>query len=232
MRPHGAQCALLELLGKHNLPARMLDPARCGIVVEIDGLGWWPKAATLDYFEQHHDGKLPPGIYRTLTPGTADAWLTALADYGTMSFADVAQAAIRLAADGFPMYRFLAAGVQAAPQSYSAAPSTKAVYLPQGRPPRKGEMFQQKDLAATLRQLASIEADHRKQGPAAALRAARDFVYKGELAQKIVAFCKAQGGLMTMEDLAAFHVRRDPRRPRAKMRRPAGRKPRAPPTSA
>ena len=178
-------------------------------VVEIDGLGWWPKAATLDYFEQHHAGKLPPGIYRTLTPGAADAWFTALADYGTMSFADAAQAAIALAAEGFPMYRFLAAGVQAAPQLYSAAPSTKAVYLPHDRPPGKGELFRQKDLAATLRQLASIETDHRRQGRAAALRAARDFVYKGELAQKIVAFCQAEGGLMTLEDLAAFRVRRD-----------------------
>jgi len=179
-------------------------------VVEIDGLGWWPKAATLDYFQKHHDGKLPPGIYRTLTPGAADAWFTALAEYGTMSFADVAEAAIRLAHDGFPMYRFLAAGVQASPQLYTAAASTNAVYLPDGRPPRKGEMFYQKDLAATLSELVSIEADHRKQGRAAALKAARNFVYQGELARKIIAYCRSEGGLMTLDDLAAYHVRRDP----------------------
>lgn len=52
-------------------------------IVEIDDLGWWPKAATLDYFQQHHGGKLPPGTYRTLTPGAADAWFTALAQTGS-----------------------------------------------------------------------------------------------------------------------------------------------------
>jgi gamma-glutamyltranspeptidase/glutathione hydrolase len=179
-------------------------------IVEIDGLGWFPKAATLAYFEQHHGGKLPPGIHRTLTPGAADAWFTALAEYGTLRFADVAQAAIDLAEHGFPMYRFLADALQGAPQLYTAAPSTQAVYLPQGRSPRKGEIFYQKDLAATLRRLVAIEAAQPRSDRTGALRAARDFVYKGELAERIVAFCQAQGGLMTMEDLAAFHVRRDP----------------------
>jgi len=178
-------------------------------IVEIDGLGWWPKAATLDYFQQHHDGKLPPGIHRTLTPGAADAWFTALAQYGTLSFGEVAEAAIKLAGDGFPMYRFLASAIQTAPQMYTSAPSTKAVFMPQGRAPKRGELFYQKDLGASLRQLAEIEAANRKAGRIAALQAARDVVYKGTLAQTIIDFCRAEGGLMTMEDLAAFHVRQD-----------------------
>src|SRR5687768_7457162 len=51
-------------------------------VVSLDGLGVFPRAMSLDYLHQHHGGKLPPGMLRTLTPGAADAWITALARYG------------------------------------------------------------------------------------------------------------------------------------------------------
>ena len=179
-------------------------------VVTIDGLGVWPQAASVDYFQRHHQGKLPPGILRALTPGAADAWFTALAQHGTMRFADVAAAAISLADDGFPTYRYLAAAVQSAPETYTRWPGNAEVFLPQGRPPKIGEMFYQKDLAATLRQLVAIEESHRADGRLRALQAARDDVYKGELAEKIVAFCQAEGGLLTMHDLAAYAVRDEP----------------------
>jgi gamma-glutamyltranspeptidase/glutathione hydrolase len=57
--------------------------------VTIDGLGVFPKTLSVDYLQRHHQGKFPAGILRALTPGAADAWLTALAHYGTMRFGDV-----------------------------------------------------------------------------------------------------------------------------------------------
>jgi gamma-glutamyltranspeptidase/glutathione hydrolase len=113
-------------------------------VVTIDGLGVWPQAASIDYFQQQHQGKLPAGILRALTPGAADAWFTALGQYGTMRFADVAAAAMSLADNGFPTYRYLAAAVQNSPETYTRWPASAAVFLPQGRPPRVGELFYQK----------------------------------------------------------------------------------------
>jgi gamma-glutamyltranspeptidase / glutathione hydrolase len=179
-------------------------------VVTIDGLGVFPKALSLDYLQRHHQGKLPAGLLRALTPGAADAWFTALARYGTMHFGDVAAPAIELADRGFPMYRYLATAVQTAPETYRRYAGNAAVFLPHGRPPVVGEMFYQKDLAATLRQLVTVEESHRGQGREQALQAARDVVYRGELAEKIVAFCQAQGGLLTMADLADYRVRCDP----------------------
>ncbi|MAQ54340.1 MAG: gamma-glutamyltransferase, partial [Chloroflexi bacterium] len=38
-------------------------------VVEIDGLGVWPQAASVDYFKKNHGGKLTPGVMNSLTPG-------------------------------------------------------------------------------------------------------------------------------------------------------------------
>jgi gamma-glutamyltranspeptidase/glutathione hydrolase len=178
--------------------------------VTIDGLGVFPKALSLEYLQRHHQGKLPVGLLRALTPGAADAWFTALARYGTMRFGDVVAPTIELAERGFPMYRYLATAVQTAPETYRRYPGNAAVFLPNGRPPVVGEMFYQKDLAATLRHLVAVEDAHRAQGREQALQAARDVIYTGELAEKIVAFCQAEGGLLTMADLADYRVRCDP----------------------
>jgi gamma-glutamyltranspeptidase/glutathione hydrolase len=77
-------------------------------VVVLNGLGGWPKAATVELFRREHGGQIPVGIRRTVVPAAPDAWITALQRYGTLSFGEVAGAAIRLARDGFPMHWFMA----------------------------------------------------------------------------------------------------------------------------
>ena len=66
-------------------------------VVTISGLGWWPRAASLDRFVSEFDGHVPTGILRTVVPAAPDAWIAALRRYGTMGFAEVASAAVRYA---------------------------------------------------------------------------------------------------------------------------------------
>ena len=72
-----------------------------GKIVTIAGLGHWPKRFPSDLFMREHGGKMPLGILRTVVPAAPDAWITALTDYGTMSFGDVANAAVRYAREGF-----------------------------------------------------------------------------------------------------------------------------------
>ena len=72
-------------------------------VETISGLGRWPQAASIDYFRKYHGGDLPPGILRTLTPASPDAWLTALARFGTMTFEQVIQPALDLVENGHPV---------------------------------------------------------------------------------------------------------------------------------
>ena len=179
-------------------------------VVTVDGLGVWPKAASVEYFHQRHGGKIPAGVLSSLTPAAADSWITSLSRFGTMTFGEVASAAIDLAGNGFPMYRYLAGRFKAAFDQYSAYPSTAEIYLPGGRAPQQGEMFYQKDLAATLSRIADIESSHAGEGREAALRAARDHIYTGELARRIVAFNQEMGGLLTDDDLARYHVQVTP----------------------
>ncbi len=175
-------------------------------VVTVDGLGVWPKAASVEYFRKNHKGAIPPGVLSSLTPAAADSWLTSLSRFGTMTFGQVASTAIDLAGKGFPMYRYLAGRFKTAFNQYNAHPSTAEIYLPGGRAPEQGEMFYQKDLAATLSTIADIESYNAGNGREAALKAARDYIYTGDLGRRIVAFNREMGGLLTQEDLAGYHV--------------------------
>ena len=67
----------------------IIHDAASGETRSISGLGRWPKAASIDYFVKNCDSQLPPGVLRTVTPSAADAWITALRLYGTMSFEQV-----------------------------------------------------------------------------------------------------------------------------------------------
>jgi gamma-glutamyltranspeptidase/glutathione hydrolase len=179
-------------------------------VTTIDGLGVWPKAASVEYFQKNHGGQMPPGVLRSITPAAADAWITALTRFGTMTFGQVAASAIELAGNGFPMYRYLAGRFKTAFDQYNTYPSTAEIFLPGGRPPEQGEMFYQRDLAATLAKVTEVEDSNKGQGREAALKASRDYIYTGELGRKIAAYNQEMGGLLTEDDLARYHVQVTP----------------------
>lgn len=173
--------------------------------VTISGLGTWPKAASAEYFAREHGGAIPEGILRTVVPGAPDAWITAVERYGTMRFADVAAAAIRLARDGFPAYAFLTERLKEYEKSYRRFPSNVDIYMPGGRLVEPGELFVQADLARTLQYMVDEEAAA-PGGREAGLAAARRAFYEGDIARTIVAFHEANGGFMTMADMAGFRV--------------------------
>ncbi|MCC7486925.1 MAG: gamma-glutamyltransferase family protein [Burkholderiales bacterium] len=179
-------------------------------VVNIDGLGTWPLAASIDAFRRDHGGAMPPGILRTVMPAAPAAWLKALAEHGTMSFGEVAQSAIRLAREGFAMHGFMADYIREHEAVYRRWPASAAVFLPGGRPPRAGENFVQRDLAASLQYMADEETAHRGKGRSAGLRAARDAFYRGDIARKIAHYHRENGGWVTLADLAEFDVRVEP----------------------
>jgi gamma-glutamyltranspeptidase/glutathione hydrolase len=174
-------------------------------LVTIAGLGGWPKALERDFFQKHHGGKIPKGVLRTVVPAAPDAWITALSQWGTMSFGEVAESAIGFAREGFPVYPLMSEIITEHEAEYRQFPSNVALYLPHGRPPRVGEVFVQKDLAATMQFMADEEAAvAARRGRQAGLQAARDAFYTGDIARAIVAHQKSEGGLLSAEDLANY----------------------------
>ena len=190
---------------------RIIHTAKVKKVHCIDGLGVWPKLITPDYFQQRHGGKIPPGVERCVVPAAPDAWITALSNYGTMSFGEVASAAIRFASKGFPVYGLLSQFIETHRKDYQRWPSSARVFLPKGRVPQVGEVFVQSELGRTLQFLADEERKvARKQGRKAGLKAARDAFYKGDIAREVCKFIEKEGGLMRFNDFADFSVKLEP----------------------
>jgi gamma-glutamyltranspeptidase / glutathione hydrolase len=172
--------------------------------VTISGLGWWPRAARLETFVKHHAGAIPLGVLRTVVPAAPDAWITALDRYGTMSFGDVAAAAIRYARDGFTMHPVMAHWIAKNVDSYRRWPQNAAIYLPHGRPPSDGEPFVQTDLARALTFMVDEERAASARGRAAGLAAARDAFYRGDLATAIVRHHREHDGWLSAKDLEEY----------------------------
>ena len=207
-----------DLVNVAGVAPIMLWTPETGEVVNIDGLGTWPAAMTPELFEREHGGEVPVGLLRTVVPGSPAAWLVALERFGSMSFADTAHAAIRLARDGFAIDAFMCAIIADNEVAYRRWPSNAAIYLPEGRPPRAGERFLQRDLASTLQYMADQEAACAGKGRAAGIRAAYDAFYRGDIARTITDYHRRNGGLLSMQDMAQYRVRREPS---ATTRRPA-----------
>ena len=176
----------------------------------IDGLGVWPKMITPDFFQKFHGGKIPANELRSVVPAAPDSWITALERFGTMTFGEVASAAIRFASEGFPMYPLMSEFITANQSSYERYPASQKIFLPKGKPPVPGEMFVQADLGRTLQYMADVEKANKRKGRKLALRAARDAFYKGDIAAAIVKHHKKVGGLMRMEDFTEFSVKFEP----------------------
>ena len=176
----------------------------------ISGLGVWPAAASSEYFRRHHGGRIPNGILRTVVPAAPDAWITALERWGTFTFGDCAAAAIRLANDGFATYPLLCDWIAHDLDTIRHWPGNAAVYLPNGRPPRVGEVLKHEDLARTLRFLADEETAHAGRGRHAGLAAVRRAFYKGDIATQIAAHQRENGGLLSARDMARFGVGIEP----------------------
>ncbi|HVN27298.1 MAG TPA: gamma-glutamyltransferase family protein [Candidatus Binataceae bacterium] len=193
-------------------------------VVAINGNMMAPARATIAHYRSlglelvPHSGLLAAGV-----PAAFDALMTALAEFGTMSLAQVMEPALMLANDGFPMHVGLAgdiidasnpqhAGAGASLRTYrnkflTEWPSTARVYLPEGEVPPVGAIVKNPSLARFYRMLLDAEASAKNRGRESALRAAADRFYRGDIAMEIAAWSDANGGLLQASDLAAFKTR-------------------------
>jgi gamma-glutamyltranspeptidase/glutathione hydrolase len=176
-------------------------------VWSVNAEGTAPKLATIDWYKQHQDGKLPvdDSLLAGTVPGDVDAWYILLSRWGTKSFAEVLAPAIELAADGYPLPRGDARSF--ASKRMAKYPSSVRVYAPDGKKWKEGEVFRNTELAHTLRRLVEAEQQAAAQGREAGLRAARDRFYKGDIAREMAAFSEENGGLFRYEDFASYSAK-------------------------
>jgi gamma-glutamyltranspeptidase/glutathione hydrolase len=209
----GAVCTMYDVLSWGGETQALIFNPKTGRVVALNALGVAPTGATPEFYKSKGYAYPPEyGPLSAVTPGTPGGLLTMLAEFGTMSLAEVLTPALGMAKNGYPMDKETAERIEKDKERIKGWPYSRAVLLPHAgeafEAPRPGEVFRQPDLAATLAKLIEAERQALAAGKSRkdAILAAYDRFYKGDIAREFVRGSKEQGGLITMEDLAAWKV--------------------------
>jgi gamma-glutamyltranspeptidase/glutathione hydrolase len=208
-----AGCTMWDTLGCGGETQALIYNPNTKKVIGINALGAAPTGATAAYYRSK-GYKFPPeyGPLAAVTPGTVGGLLTMLAEYGKLGLKDVVAPAIQMA-DGYPIEAQLIRSIERDKKWIKQWKYSPAVFLPHVGEEREtaepGEIFVQKDLAATWRKLVEAEQQALKAGKTRkqAIYAAYDRFYKGDIAREIVRGVQEDGGLFTMQDLANWKVR-------------------------
>jgi gamma-glutamyltranspeptidase/glutathione hydrolase len=164
--------------------------AKSGTLTGLNASGWAPKSASAKRLRDKNVTRMPTyGIDTVTVPGVVDGWTKLLEKFGRKKLSDVLQPAIAIADEGFPVTEWTSRLWNSSATLLRRDPAAAQTYLPGNQAPKVGQIFRNPDLAASLRALAA---------------GGRDVFYKGALAQKIVAESTAQGGVMTLDDLAEY----------------------------
>ncbi|MCL4217172.1 MAG: gamma-glutamyltransferase [Candidatus Hydrogenedentes bacterium] len=115
-------------------------------------------------------------------PGCVSGWKALHDKLGRASVESVLGPAMTAAREGFPLSPIIAGEWPFDAEKY---PTLAKAYMPNGKAPRFGEIFVNDDMANTFEIL---------------IRDGFDAFYKGEIAERIVEFSKAQGGRFSMRD--------------------------------
>jgi gamma-glutamyltranspeptidase/glutathione hydrolase len=137
--------------------------------------------------DSNHNGYLSIGV-----PGTVAGLILALEKFGTMRLKPVIEPAIKLAEKGFQISYSMSADLKNLADEFRKYPASARIFLKSENEFYEfDEIFIQKDLSKTLKLIA-------KQGRAG--------FYAGKTAELIEQDMRANGGLITLEDLVAYQA--------------------------
>src|SRR5271163_4732753 len=164
--------------------------AKTGKLYGLNASGWAPRGLTIEHLKAKGATSMPgAGIDSVTVPGAVAGWHALHQRFGKLAWKDLFQSAISYAADGYPVPEIIASYWNDAADWIANDAEARRVYLPGGKPPAVGQVFQNHDLAKALRLVA-------ENGP--------DAFYKGEIARAIVSTSQTLGGTMAADDLAEF----------------------------
>ncbi|MEM7361006.1 MAG: gamma-glutamyltransferase [Pseudomonadota bacterium] len=154
----------------------------------LNGSGKSPKSLSLQWFIDNGHKKIPShGPLPVSVPGTVDGWFMLHDRFGSLSMAEVLQPAIHYAENGFPVSQLIAYYWGRSVPILEQWPGFTEQFTLDGRAPKEGEIWKNKYLANTLKKIAQD---------------GRDVFYQGEIAKTIADYMQANGGFLSIEDLA------------------------------
>jgi len=163
---------------------------------ELHGLnaaGRAPQSWTPDYFQRKYgdSATAPPkrGLDSVTVPGAVSSWVTMSERFGKLPFADLMEPAIEIAERGFLLSPVVQQKWAAATDELQSQAGFSSAFLPWGRAPKVGELFQFKAAARGLRAIANSK------GAA---------FYGGEMAHALEKFSAQNGGSLTAQDFENY----------------------------
>ncbi len=159
----------------------------------LNASGNAPQSWTPDYFKRKYgsDVATPPkrGFDSVTVPGAVSSWVALSERFGKLPFADLMEPAIDIAERGYLLPVVVQQKWAAATPELQSMPGFAEGFLPWGRAPDVGELFQFKAAARGLRAIAQTKGEA---------------FYGGEIAQAIERFSAQHGGTLTARDFAAY----------------------------
>ncbi len=124
-------------------------------------------------------------------PGAVSAWVSLSSRFGKLEFSRLFEPAIDYARNGYVVTPIIAASWHRAAEILSSEPGFAQAFMPGGKAPAAGEAFRLPEMAATLERIAVTRGEA---------------FYRGDLAEKMIAFSAKCGGAMSMEDLESHRA--------------------------
>ena len=166
----------------------VLHDAKKRETVAFNGSGVAASGATREYYESRGHKKMPfTGVHSVSVPGAVSVYEALHKRYCTMPWADLWAPAIDLAENGVAITAYINARIAEQAKVLSQHPHSAAQFLKNGEAPAAGARWNAPNLAKSLRIVA---------------RGGADAYYRGEIAEKIVAFLKSEGALFELGDFA------------------------------
>ena len=159
----------------------------------LNASGTAPSTWTPEYFKRKYgeDAQTPPkrGMDSVTVPGAVASWVALSERFGKLPFEDLLQPAIEIAERGYLLPVVVQQKWAAATPELRSQPGFAQNFLPWGRAPNVGELFQFPAAAKGLRAIAQSKGQA---------------FYGGEIAQAIEQFAAQNGGSITAKDLADY----------------------------
>ena len=159
----------------------VLYDARRDRLQAVNGSGEAARRASREYYVGQGLATMPlDGWHAASVPGAPHAYLTVHREFGSRPLGELWGPAIRYAREGIAATSKISRSIAGAADKLGRFPTTAAVYLPNGQPPRPGQRWRNPDLADTIE---------------AVVGGGAEAFYRGEIAGEIVRAAAAEGGL-------------------------------------
>lgn len=178
-------------------------------VTSLNGVGPVGSKATLADYAPRADEY---GMHQAILPGAWDGWMLWLRDHGELPLPQILAPAIGIARAGYPVSTEMTFWLTLQEQNIRNSPKLSELYLRNGSVVATGQTVTQPDLADTLQSLADAYDDGAAAssdgaGPhAAGIQAARDYFYRGLIAESIVRYSDEFAGYLTLDDFAGYEA--------------------------